>query len=28
MREFKHYNDLKVTMGHVFQQIRVQPDKQ
>ena len=28
MREFKHYNDLKVTMGHVFQQIRVHPDKQ
>ncbi|HKO10570.1 MAG TPA: tetratricopeptide repeat protein [Acidobacteriaceae bacterium] len=28
MSEFKHYNDLKVTMGHVFQQIRVQPDKQ
>lgn len=27
MSEFKHYNDLKVTMGHVFQQVRVQPDK-
>jgi Flp pilus assembly protein TadD len=25
MSEFKHYNELKVMLGHVFQQVRVQP---
>lgn len=28
MREFKHYNDLEITLGHVFQQVRSQTDKQ
>lgn len=28
MKEFKHYNDLEITLGHVFQQVRSQTDKQ
>ena len=28
MSEFKHYNDLKIKLGHVFQQVRVEPGRQ
>jgi cytochrome c-type biogenesis protein CcmH/NrfG len=28
MSEFKHYNDLEIQLGHVFQQVRTQPDNQ
>lgn len=28
MSEFKHYNDLEIQLGHVFQQVRTQPDDQ